>query len=463
MKKWMSCFGAAALAVPVACAHSDVGEQREALAKWRIAPAGLEALEPPGPTEEDVGEVSRLEGALNRFVAHALRRSPELRAAHARWASAVHEAAAAGRLPEPQVGYGGFIEAVETRVGPQQHRISLQQAVPWPGRLDAASDARVAAAAAEGHAFRARVLDLVREIAGAYWQLWRVERSHAIRLDHERLLEGLVGTIRARVETGEKPIAELLQVQLRLQALRDHRTEHRSQMRQLQAQLLASIGADPGVELQTTSTEPPVELPKETLSSLRGHARQNPLVTRWTELASVRLADARAARAGRLPDFRVGADYIVTGEARMDGLEDSGKDPIIVSFGVTVPIWLNAYASEVRAAEAGAAAARAAQQGAWLRVAAELESVVARLRETYERIRLYEGTLLPQTDALHASVSAAYEVGRSGVSEILLALEDELELRLELARVRTEHALAWAELERLTGRTLEAADRETES
>jgi outer membrane protein TolC len=56
-------------------------------------------------------------------------------------------------------------------------------------------------------------------------------------------------------------------------------------------------------------------------------------------------------------------------------------------------------------------------------------------------------------------VSAAYEVGRAGVSEVLLALEDELELRLELARARAEHALAWAELERLTGRTLDAVER----
>jgi outer membrane protein TolC len=153
----------------------------------------------------------------------------------------------------------------------------------------------------------------------------------------------------------------------------------------------------------------------------------------------------------------VGADYIVTGEARMDGVEDSGKDPIILSLGLTVPVWFDSYASEIRAAESGAASARASKRGAWLRVVADLESAVARLRETHERIVRYEGTLIPQAEALHDSVSAAYEVGRAGVSEVLLALEDELELRLALATARAMHATAWADLERLTGRTLDVA------
>lgn len=461
MNNWMTRLGVALCVAPLACAHADVETERAALDTWRPDPAP----DPSWSADEEVAlepsasaDIDALEGELGRFVGYALRRSPELQAAHARWASAVEGAVVAGRLPEPELGYGGFVRAVETRVGPQRHRISLKQAFPWPGRLDAATDARAATAAAEGEAFRARVLDLVRDVAAAYWDLWRVERTHAIRLDHERVLEGLIATIRARVETGEKSIAELLQVQLRLEALRDHRTRHHSEMRQDQARLLAAVGADPGVTIETAATEPPVELPAETMAALRAHASENPLVARWTDVESARVAEARAARKKRLPGFMVGADYFVTGEARVEGVEDSGKDPIVLSFGLTVPIWLDSYASEVRAAEAGAVAARASRRGAWLRVAAELESVVARLRETHERIVRYDGTLIPQAEALHDSVSAAYEVGRAGVSEVLLALEDELELRLELARARAEHALAWAELERLTGRTLDAVE-----
>jgi outer membrane protein TolC len=302
MNNWMTRLGVALCVAPLACAHADVETERAALDTWRPDPAP----DPSWSADEEVAlepsasaDIDALEGELGRFVGYALRRSPELQAAHARWASAVEGAVVAGRLPEPELGYGGFVRAVETRVGPQRHRISLKQAFPWPGRLDAATDARAATAAAEGEAFRARVLDLVRDVAAAYWDLWRVERTHAIRLDHERVLEGLIATIRARVETGEKSIAELLQVQLRLEALRDHRTRHHSEMRQDQARLLAAVGADPGVTIETAATEPPVELPAETMAALRAHASENPLVARWTDVESARVAEARAARKKR--------------------------------------------------------------------------------------------------------------------------------------------------------------------
>ena len=457
MTIWRPWLGAAVCAAPLACAHAGVAGERQALDAWRPEPLPETwAAEAAAAIEAaSSAEIDALEGALPRFVGYALRRSPELQAAHAQWRAAVEGVAVAGRLPEPELGYGAFVQAVETRVGPQLHRISLRQAVPWPGRLDAATDARAAAASAEGEAFRARVLALVRDVAVAYWELWQVERVHAIRLDHERVLDGLAATIRARVETGDKAIADLLQVQLRLQALRDHRSEHRSAKRRRQARLLAAVGADPGSSLRTAATEPPVELPAETMTTLRQIARRNPLVRQWSEVESSRVAEARAARASRLPNFTVGADYIVTGEARVPGVEDSGKDPVVLSLGLSLPIWLDSYASEVRSAEARATAARAARRGVWLRLAAELESTVARLRETHARIVRYEATLIPQVEALRASVSAAYEVGRAGVSEVMLALEDELDLRLELARTRAAHAAAWAELERLTGRTLE--------
>ncbi|MGF1511629.1 MAG: TolC family protein [Myxococcota bacterium] len=461
MKNRVSGIRVAVCAALSGCAHADLSSERDALRAWQPSPviqtgAAFEREAAEGPW---MGvELQRLDGALPRFVAYALKESPDLQAAHARWRAAVEGAAGAGRLPNPEVGYGGFVRSVETRVGPQLHRISLKQAFPWPGRLGAATDAMASAAASAGDAFRAQVLVLVRNVASAYWELWQVERSHRIRLDHERILTGLVETIQARVETGEKSIAELLQVQLRLQSLRDHRTRHQSLTRRHQARLLAAIGADPGLKIATTTTEPAVKLPAENLASLREHVRRNPEVTRWTDLEAARVSEARAARTKRLPDFRVGADYIVTGEAPIEGVAESGKDPIILSFGLTVPLWLGRYQSEIRQAESEATAARASRRGAWLRVAAELEATVARLFETHERIVRYEGTLIPQAEALQGSVNAAYEVGRAGVSEVLLALEEELELRLELAEARATHARAWAELERLTGRSLDGIE-----
>ena len=299
------------------------------------------------------------------------------------------------------------------------------------------------------------VLDVVHEVAVAYWQLWVVERSHAIRLDHERILEGLVDTVQARVETGEKSIAELLQVQLRLETLRDHRTEHRSRRRATAARLLAAVGAEPGPAPRTLPDAPSLRPAPADRAALRARLREHPRVRRWSQVEASRQAEARAARRDGFPSFVVGADYIITGAARAPGVEDDGKDPIGLAFGLSLPVWRGAVQAEVDSAEAEAAAARAEGEGAWLHALAQLERILARLDETQERVQRYERTLIPQAEALEASVRAAYEVQRATVASVLLALEDELRLRLELAEARAEHATAWAELEQLLGAALE--------
>ncbi|MEM1023038.1 MAG: TolC family protein [Myxococcota bacterium] len=427
--------------VSPACAHHE-----------RVArPAELEGRPLQGDTafEGDATLTGLIEGELSVFVGRALAHAPELRAAHARWRASVAAASAAGRLPDPTLSYAGFVRAVETRVGPQRHRISLRQAFPWPGRLGAGREAMSARAAAEAEVFRARVLKLVLEVTESYWRLWTLERMHDIRLEHERLLEGLAETVKARVETGEKSIADLLQVQLRLQRLQDHRSDHKSQLRQGAARLAASMGLEPGLQIRTSPTPPRTGAVLPTRTAMVAELRHHPEVARWAELAAAKQADGRVVRRTGWPDFVVGADYIVTGAARGPDVPDDGKDPLALSIGLSLPVWRGALAREAEAAEARAAAAQAEGHRAWLDALAQLESTLAKLEAARERIRRYERTLLPQAEALESSVRAAYEVQRAGVASVLLALEDALELKLALAEVRGRYAVAWAELDRL--------------
>ena len=82
-----------------------------------------------------------LDGSLSSYVAFALARSPELRASFERWRAATMRISRARRIPEPIIKYSYFVRSVETRVGPQEHKLSLMQAFPWPTALSAGADA----------------------------------------------------------------------------------------------------------------------------------------------------------------------------------------------------------------------------------------------------------------------------------------------------------------------------------
>ncbi|MBT8480910.1 MAG: TolC family protein [Myxococcales bacterium] len=133
--------------------------------------ASVVARDEPPPTEPT------LDASLKSYVAHALARSPELRASFERWKAATLRISRARRMPEPIIKYSYFVRSVETPVGPQQHKLSLMQTFPWPTALSAGSDAASSRARAAQWRFDAEALAVRRAVADAYWRLWLVHEE----------------------------------------------------------------------------------------------------------------------------------------------------------------------------------------------------------------------------------------------------------------------------------------------
>ncbi|MEM6926309.1 MAG: TolC family protein, partial [Myxococcota bacterium] len=144
-------------------------------------------------TEAMPTDAPRVDGTLDSYVLQALAASPEVRAAYAAWEREVRHITGSGALPEPTLGFTAFLRSVETRVGPQRARVSLQQGLPWPTSLSGTRRAAIDAARAAGADFDASALAVVAETRRRYWELWRVR---AVRKTHRAHLEP--GAQRAR-------------------------------------------------------------------------------------------------------------------------------------------------------------------------------------------------------------------------------------------------------------------------
>jgi len=396
------------------------------------------------------------DGRLQSYVAFALANSPELEASFERWKAAAQAVSASRRLPEPIVKYSYYVRSVETRVGPQQHRLSLEQWIPWPTKLSASADAASAKARALQSQFEAQALTVQEDVARAYWQLWLIEEEHRLKTEHDIVLETLAGTVRGRVSTGGASLADLNQVELGIAIHHDHHGEHLEQERVATAALIRAIGAkEPIAELPIRAT-PAEGLPAEPTDSLREAARQNPLIEAMGLMATARQERARAQTAERAPDLNAGLNWIVTGDAPSP-IPDSGKDAVVVTAGLTLPLWGRSYRESIGSARAEAAAYRAEQEATLQAIDAALAESMAEVRDAQRRIDLYRHTLIPQAETTFRSVLGGYQTGRSDVAAALLAQQDLLELQLELARNRARHATAWAELERVVGREVEAS------
>ena len=397
-----------------------------------------------------------LDGTLASYVTYAMARSPELEASFQRYRAAILAIAPRRRLPEPMISYGYFVRSVETRVGPQRHRISIRQDLPWPGRLTSGADAQAELARARERELEAASLALAKRVADAYWRLWLVRRSHQLLLEQEAVFDTLAGSVEARMAVGGADLADLGQLHLRLERLRDHRGTHHEEGRAAAARLVAAIGAPPGTATPMVDTPPELGLPAAEEEALLAAAIEHPRIDAYEHMAAASEERADAEAAAGFPMLSLGADYIETGEAtHAAGVQDSGKDPIIVSIGMTLPIWFGAYSDAADSARAEAAAIRAERESAEQRAAAELAEALARVNDTYRRVALHERTLLPQADTVLGSTLGSYQTGRGSIADVLLAVRELLDIQLERERVLAAHATAWAELEHVVGRAIE--------
>ena len=210
-----------------------------------------------------------LDGSLSSYLAFALARSPELRASFERWRAATMKISRARRIPEPVIKYSYFVRSVETRVGPQNHKLSLMQSFPWPTALSAGADAASETARAAERRFDAQALEVKQAVADAYWRLWLLQEEHHLKNEHDVVMETLAGTVRGRVRTGAASLADLNQVELGIARHHDHHGAHQEDQRVATADLLRAIGATAHASEGLTATDTPFEgLPSKSEEAL---------------------------------------------------------------------------------------------------------------------------------------------------------------------------------------------------
>lgn len=417
----------------------------------RIAP-------PSGDTtriENGAASLGTTRGSFGEYLAFALEHSPETRAAFERWRAARFATSRPGRLPEPKLSFGYYLQSVETRVGPQRFKVGLSQTIPWPSKLSAGKDAASERAQAAALAFNARVLGVRRELAQAYWTLWLVGEELRIIEGHDAVLEALAGAVRGRLQTGSASLADLNQVELNIARHHDHHGQHHEAAHKASAQLRAVIGAAFADERLATSDQPRAGMPTQSAEELVALLADHPGVQTFARLAASANQRARAERADGYPKLELGLHLIETGEATMPGIADSGKDALVVSAGLSLPLWLGSYSDAVDSAKASARAHQAMGQASLRTSEAMLAAALSDLRDAQRRIELNENTLALQAEATFQAVLGNYQTGRSTVAAVLLAQGDLIALQLEHAQARADHARSWALLEYIVGRDLQ--------
>lgn len=393
--------------------------------------------------------------AVRAYTEEALQENPQVRAADSDTQAAFARAEHARSLVPPTLSASAFVQPIETRVGPQRGRVSVQQALPGPGTRTSRRDVAVATARSTGARALAVRLDVGAQVDAAYWELWVARTTREVHIQHLAVLDQLAETLQARVAIGDASLADLQQLDLSRALLKDRIASMVAHEDRAAAQLRSLVARPPGAEVPTPDRPSPPTVPVQSVFSLIETASKHPArqaITHDSEQAS---AAVRLARASRRPGLIVGVDWIPTGPAPDPTTQGSGTDAVAVGLGLTLPVWIRAGNAQVAAATHTQNTVQHHQEAFDDETARRVQDLTARVRDTARRVRLLDTTLLPQAEAMRTSLLGAYTAGKAGLAQVLLAQQTVLTLKVESLEVQADHARAWAALEATCAQTLE--------
>lgn len=355
---------------------------------------------------------------LDRLVAQAFEKNPDLAGALASAEAARLRIEPARTMPDPSVSLNYQNDGQSPSLGSRDMTFlgaMFSQPLPWPGKLRLAGEEAQSRAeqVQEGTVGRAR-LAVEARVRRAYYDYLLASEQLTLIEDRGRSWREIADIVRERYAVGLGVQQDVLRAQVEVLRLDEARAEQNAQIANRRAELNRALGRSQDTAIETmarlTFRADVPDLPA-LLEAVRDRSPELAGVFRGTESARLRAA---LARKNFLPDF------VASGGPMYRG----GLDPMWqVGLGISLPVFagrrqrplLASAQADVRSEEARASATR---QELEFRTRERFESLFAASKIA----RLYAEGVLPVDRLSLESAIASYRGGRVPFVTVLEAL-----------------------------------------
>ena len=340
-------------------------------------------------------------------------------------ASAQQAVGPADALPDPKLIIGIDNLPIE---GPDRYtlnrdsmtmrRIGLMQEVPnGDKRLARRQLAEASMTRAEAEQ-RAMQLEIKRQTAVSWLDVYYAERSVGLFDQLDRQIEMLRSTVQSLIAGGSAQPGELLQADQEALALQDRRDELNRDVAVARAKLRRWIGNE---------ADQPLQGGVPNLNLVAPHLQQRIASHPELRAASARVGEASSelneAIAEKTPDWGVEFAY--------NNRDNQFGDMVMVQFTFDLPLFVGTRQGPKINARQQSVSQMEAEQEALLRAhQAELEGGIAELEQLRRTLSRTEKTLIPLASKRADLELAAYQAGNSQLTSVITAQRDLIEAQL---------------------------------
>lgn len=407
-----------------------------------------------------VGELTA-QGPINKeqLFALALRQSTGLDAIEERALASQEAALASGAMPEPKVSWTEFFDEVETRVGPQDRRFEVSQALPWFGALE--SDIRSAEASARAASTSVHMGEraLLARIDTLLWRGALYRQTAQLEESRIALFESISSTIDGRYRTGNAEYADLLRSRSEIERAIERKDAALDQVNKTEVQLRRELGLVRGAPLPevTLHASPEGALAFDT-KRINGDLGNSPTLIRLGHLAEAAKERQERVAFDRKPELTVGAFLVDTGLADNPATSGSGQNASGIKISFTLPIRTDKYDAQERSARHQVRALRKERLDQLLALEGQVSLALEDLAAANRRRTLITSSLLPRAQEILDTTRAGYSSGRATYQDLVSAGNSQIGLEIELVRAEVEREFARITIETHLGRSTASLD-----
>lgn len=388
---------------------------------------------------------------LRDLVAEAERANPEIAASYHTWQAATSVPKQASALPETEVRvqqfsvgsprpFAGFSNSEFAYIG-----VGASQEIPFPGKRGLRG--KVATLEAESlredsDAVRRRVIEQLKLV---YFRLAYIQQTLGILEKSDQLLGQVQQVAESRYRVGQGNQQDVLKAQLQHTKILQEIAHHHQEEGELEAQLKQLLNrpqTEPDIVAEALT---PTFLLYSDAQVLQLAQEKNPDLRAKQQMIQREEARVELAQKNFRPDFT--ADYMY------QHTNSQTRDYYMATVGIRLPN-RGRVKAEVAEAEQNRERAKQELQAEIQRVLAEIKQQYVVVRSSEERLNIYKGGLIPQADATFRAGMAGYQANRQDFETLLGNFLDVLNLDLQYRSEMADHESALARLERLTGVSL---------
>ncbi len=392
--------------------------------------------------------------SIGDLISIAFKYNPALSAAKNRWKAVIEKHPQVTSYDDPVFNYTYFVRRVETRVGPQRHKIGISQKIPFPGRLSLRGEIVSKEAEIAKLDFEKKARDIVAELKAAYFELVYIEKAIEITKHNQKLAEHLskISTTEYSVDGTTvtdvfKAQSQLSQLVYDLVLLEEFRTTEVTKINSI-----LNSKPDEKTEILCNIKFVPVPMKLDDLYKTAMKNRQEITQAEMEIKKNEKKLDL--AKMVYYPDFKLNFAYTDVGDRTDMSVDDNGRDAFSVGFNINIPLWYEKNRSAVNEAKSTLTASKFNKKYVENETFAKVKEVYFKMENSRRLVVLYKNSLIPQAKQSMETAETWFKQKKGSFSALLEMRSVWLNFNLALERALCDYYQGLAQLERLEGKVL---------